>query len=107
VWTTNQLLFELPVFFSGIGHESPLQQHDPPWWSLQQAWAFLPFFLALQQDMSLFPSLQQPAMSQQASVFWLLFWGEFRFRAAAETDRAAAQAKLINSIFTFLILVCS
>jgi hypothetical protein len=100
-------VFELPVFLLGIGQESPLQQQaallSMP---LQQAWAFLPFFFALQQDMS-FMSVQQPALSQQASVFWLVFCGGFRVSAAAEMVNAPAQAKLIKSTLTFLIIVCS
>src|SRR6266851_1654286 len=87
------------VFLLGIGHASPLQQHAAflsiP---LQQEWAFLPrlvFFL--QQDIA--ASLQQPAISQQAS------WGGFRVSPAAEMDSAEAHAKLIKSTLTFLIVV--
>ena len=40
-------------------------------------------------------------MSQQASAFWLVFCGGFRFSAAAETANAAAQAKLIKSTLPF------
>jgi len=65
---------------------------------------FLLPFLALQQDMSLSPPLQQSFMSQQASVFWLLFCG-VTVNAAAETANAAAQAKLISTTLTFLIVV--
>jgi len=93
------------VFLLGIGHASPLQQHAAflsiP---LQQEWAFLPrldFFL--QQDMA--ASLQQPAMSQQASALWLVFCGGFRVSPAAEIANAAPQAKLIKSTLTFLIVV--
>jgi hypothetical protein len=92
------------VFLLGIGHASPLQQHAAflsiP---LQQAWAFLPrldFFL--QQDIA--ASLQQPAISQQASALWLVFCGGFRVMPAAVMVNAAAQAKLIKSILTFLIV---
>jgi hypothetical protein len=95
------------VFLLGIGHESPLQQHAAflsiP---LQQAWAFLPRFdFFLQQDIA--ASLQQPAMSQQASAVWLVFCGASRVRAAVETARAAAHAKLIKNTLTFLIVVFS
>jgi hypothetical protein len=50
-------------------------------------------------------SVQQPCMSQQASEFWLVFCGGFRVSPAAEIASAAAQAKLIKSILTFLIIV--
>jgi len=52
-------------------------------------------------------SLQQSFMSQQASAFWLVFGGGFSVRAAAEIANAPAQAKLIKSTLTFLIIVCS
>jgi hypothetical protein len=102
------LLLVFPAgFLLGIGHASPLQQHAAllsiP---LQQACAFLPLFdFFLQQDMA--ASLQQFAMSQQASEFWLLFCGGLRFRAAAEIANTAAQATLIKSTLTFLIIRCS
>jgi hypothetical protein len=102
------LPFELLVFLLGIGHESPLQQHAVPPLPLQQAWAFLPrFVFFLQQDMAASPALQQSFMSQQASAFWLVFCGGFRVSAAAEIANAPAQAKLIKSTLTFLIIVCS
>jgi hypothetical protein len=102
------LPFELLVFLFGIGHESPLQQHAaaPPL-PLQQACAFLPCLFFLQQDMAASPALQQSFMSQQASALWLVFCGGFRFSAAAETANAPAQAKLIKSTLTFLMIVCS
>jgi hypothetical protein len=95
---------EFPVgFLLGIGHESPLQQHPAaPSLPAQQAWAFLPFFFFLQQDMA--ASLQQPCMSQQASVFWLEFEFWLRVRAAAETARVAPMARVITSAWIFLIL---
>ena len=101
----NQWVFELAGFLLGIGHESPLQQHDAgPFLPLQQAWAFLPrLVFLLQQDIA--PPLQQFSMSQQASEFWLVFCGGFRVRAPAETAKAPAQAKLIKSTLTFLIIV--
>jgi len=62
----------LVAFLLGMGHESPLQQHDAALsLPLQQAWAFLPLRFFLQHDMA--PSLQQLAISQQAEVLWLLF----------------------------------
>jgi hypothetical protein len=104
---------QLPLVFAaafllGIGHASPLQQHAAllsiP---LQQEWAFfqrlprLVFFL--QQDIA--ASLQQPAISQQASALWLVFCGGFRVSPAAEMANAEAHAKLIKSTLIFLINV--
>ena len=98
------MLLEFAGFLLGMVHESPLQQHDAPFLALQQACAFLPLLVFfLQQDMA--PLLQQFFMSQQASALWLVFCGGFRVSPAAETANAAAQAKLINSTLTFLIIV--
>jgi hypothetical protein len=98
----SQFVFALPVFLLGIGQEPPPQQQDSLLsMPLQQAWAFLPFFFFLQQDMS---ALQQSFMSQQLAEL-SLFCGGFRVRAPAETARAVAQAKVIKSTLTFLIIV--
>jgi hypothetical protein len=75
-------------------HESPLQQQAAPFPSLQQAWAFLPRLFFLQQDMA--PALQQSFVSQQASAFWVMFWG-LAANAAAETARVAPMARVIKS----------
>jgi hypothetical protein len=98
----SQFVFVLPVFLLGIGQEPlPQQQDSLLSMPLQQAWAFLPFFFFLQQDMS---ALQQSFMSQQLAEFWLEFCG-FSARAPAETARAVAQAKVIKSTLTFLMIV--
>jgi hypothetical protein len=100
----TQFVFEFAAFLLGIGHESPLQQHAAAVsLPLQQECAFLPLDFFLQQDMA--ASLQQFAMSQQADAFELVFCGGFRVNPAAEMAKAAAQAKLIKSILTFLIIV--
>jgi hypothetical protein len=95
------------VFLLGIGHASPLQQHSAPFFVLQQACAFLPFFFFLQQDMSLSPALQQSFEPQQASPLCMPHCGAGRVRAAVETAMAAVQARLIKSILTFRIIVFS
>lgn len=101
---TQLPLVEPPVFLLGIGHESPLQQHDAaPSLPLQQACAFLWCFVFLQQDMSLSPALQQSFTSQQAPS-WVVFCGVLRVIAAVETAKAAVQAKLIKSSLNFFII---
>jgi hypothetical protein len=93
-------VFELLVFLLGIGQVPVPQQHvsllSMP---LQQAWAFLPFFFFLQQDMS---ALQQSFISQQAAEL-VLPCGESRVKAAAETVRAAPHARAITSALNFFI----
>jgi hypothetical protein len=51
------------------------------------------------------PPLQQFSMSQQASEFWLVFCGELRVKAAAETVRAAPHARAITSALNFFISI--
>jgi hypothetical protein len=90
------------AFLFGIGQASPLQQHEAALsLPLQQEWAFFPFLLFfLQQDMA--ASLQQPFMSQQASVPWNppFIAGVYPI---ADTESAATTARAKTSDLTLLI----
>lgn len=86
----------------GMGHESPLQQHEADLsLPLQHACAFLPLRFFLQQVIA--ASLQQFAMSQHAEVLELLFCG-VTVKAAAETVSAAQHARPTTRALILLIL---